>query len=69
MGDAILLRNIFLLSPDIEKIQNLISQISASKDASPQTTLVKAEEIIKLSTENNYDIGLTAGHFFKDTDS
>lgn len=65
MGDAILLRNIFLLSPDIEKIQNLISQISASKDASPQTTLVKAEEIIKLSTENNYDIGLTAGHFFK----
>jgi len=39
--------------------------LNASKDASPQTVLKKAEELIKLSLEIDYAPGLGAGHYFK----
>ncbi len=52
-------------SPDIEKIESLISRVMALKDASPQTTLKNAEELLKLSTEANFPRGLSAGHFLK----
>ena len=39
--------------------------MNASKDASTQTVLKKAEELIKLSLEIDYAPGLGAGHYFK----
>ncbi|MBS1492265.1 MAG: tetratricopeptide repeat-containing sensor histidine kinase [Bacteroidetes bacterium] len=48
-----------------EKIDSLVSQILALKDAANQTTLIKAEEIINLSKEINYDKGMACGHFHK----
>ncbi len=52
-------------SQDIQKIDNLISQLSSPKDVATQTVLKKAEEIIKLSSEIDYAQGLGAGHYFK----
>lgn len=52
-------------SSDFEKIDDLISQLAAIKDAANQTTLKRAEEIIKLSAESNYLKGLAIGHFHK----
>lgn len=52
-------------SSDIEKINSLISELTASKDIAPQTTLKKAEEILKLSSDSGYEKGFAAGHFFK----
>jgi signal transduction histidine kinase len=54
-----------LPSPDIDKIEELISQSHSLRDASPQSTIVNGEEIIRLSTKAEYDKGTATGHFLK----
>lgn len=52
-------------SADIEKIEQLISQSHSLRDASPQSTIVNGEEIIRLSTKAEHDKGIAAGYFLK----
>ena len=52
-------------SPEIDKIDSLISLARASRETSYQTTLKLAEEILKLSFIEDYTRGLAEGHYFK----